>query len=93
MHHFSLSSSASPTLTLCSYGPGGLRAYPAAGAPPRLGAEEARTQKCPRCRKEYLSTINQRRCIASHLGASGGAKAARGVAGAERSAVGRCGCG
>ncbi|PRW57832.1 hypothetical protein C2E21_3756 [Chlorella sorokiniana] len=63
-----------------SYGPGGLRAYPAAGVPPRMGAEEARTQKCPRCRKEYLSTINQRRCIASHLGASGGAKAARGVA-------------
>ncbi len=70
-------------LLACSYGPGGLRAYPAAGAPPRMGAEEARTQKCPRCRKEYLSTINQRRCIASHLGASGGAKAARGVAGAH----------
>lgn len=72
-----------PALTR-RYGPGGLRAYPAAGAPPRIGAEEARTQKCPRCRKEYLSTINQRRCIASHLGASGGAKTARGVAGACR---------
>lgn len=32
--------------------------------------------KCPRCRKEYLSTINQRRCISSHL--RGGGSAPRG---------------
>ena len=31
-------------------------------------ADKPASYRCPRCRKEFLSTINQRRCIASHLG-------------------------
>ncbi|KAI3425730.1 hypothetical protein D9Q98_007706 [Chlorella vulgaris] len=38
--------------------------------------------KCPRCRKEYVSTINQRRCISSHLGGASGLRGAvQGVSG------------
>ena len=62
------------------------RAYPAAGSAAAAAHQQHQHQqqedkapvlhKCPRCRKEYLSTINQRRCISSHLGASSG-RAAR----------------
>ncbi len=60
---------------------GSYRPYPTAAPPPhaRQPAEEDRApklHKCPRCRKEYLSTINQRRCISSHL--RGGGSAPRG---------------
>lgn len=60
--------------------------------PPREEDKQApKVQKCPRCSREYLSTINYRRCVASHLGASRG-KAARGVAGARlQSGVGGSG--
>lgn len=51
------------------------------GRPPAL-------HKCPRCRRTYLSTINYRRCVASHLGASASGKAARGVAGGLWAGVG-----
>ena len=39
---------------------------------PTSVASRDTTHKCPRCRKEFLSTINQRRCLAVHLGARAG---------------------
>lgn len=62
-----------------------LRGYPAAqqAQQAQMEAPKADLSKCPRCRKEYLSTINYRRCMSSHLGASGSKAAARGVAGAS----------
>jgi hypothetical protein len=44
------------------------------------------THKCPRCRKEFLSTINQRRCLAVHLGhkAQGAGAGASGKAGGTK---------
>ncbi|KAL4457297.1 hypothetical protein ABPG75_012162 [Micractinium tetrahymenae] len=66
-------------LQAVSYSSGGsYRPYStAAPSPPHAHppAEEDRApklHKCPRCRKEYLSTINQRRCISSHLRGGGG---------------------
>jgi hypothetical protein len=45
-------------------------------------ARGATQHKCPRCRKEYVSTINQRRCISSHLGGASGLRGAvQGVSG------------
>eukprot|EP00887_Chlorella_sp_A99_P007971 scaffold12.g7971.t1 len=60
---------------------------PPVGAAPVLGADKPASHRCPRCRKEFLSTINQRRCIASHLG--GKQTHGGGAAGAAGAAVGR----
>lgn len=68
-------------LQAASFSSGGsYRPYSAAAPPAHVqrAADEDRApklHKCPRCRKEYLSTINQRRCISSHLrGASGASR-------------------
>lgn len=81
-HVLALTSATLHTSTWpCSFSSGGsYRPYSAAAPPAHVqrAADEDRApklHKCPRCRKEYLSTINQRRCISSHLrGASGASR-------------------
>lgn len=68
-------------------GPLGSRFSPAggpAGAPPvsaPQAVDKPATHRCPRCRKDFLSTINQRRCIASHLGGKQGGSSGGGAGG------------
>ncbi|GAB4823515.1 hypothetical protein N2152v2_010561 [Parachlorella kessleri] len=45
------------------------------------------THKCPRCRKEFLSIINQRRCLAVHLGHKAMGGPGKGAAGAKGSTM------
>lgn len=77
----------SPCPLPCSFGSGSYRAYP--GAPEEEAGRPPQLHKCPRCSREFLSTVNQRRCISSHLGARGGGpKAARNAGPGARLAAG-----